>query len=96
MRDGFRETISGWTLIDDIEAIGEHIEASAAWVKANGGEAAMEPDERATVRLMIQTQVAKAIRHGEFEPYIPADLSDETIRKILNFDLETTWTKQRR
>lgn len=76
----------GWMLIDDIAAIGEYIEASAAWVKANGGEAAMEADERATVQLMIQTQVAKAIRAGEFEPFIPSDLDDATIREILNLE----------
>ena len=87
MRDGFREAIAGWTLIDDLNSLGDYIEASAAWVKANGGEKAMEPDERATVQLMIQTQVARAIRAGEFEPYIPAELSDEAIREICNFDL---------
>ena len=46
----------------------------------------MQPDERATVQLMIQTQVTKAIRSGEFEPFIPADLDDGTIRDILNMD----------
>jgi hypothetical protein len=87
VREGFREAISGWMLVDDVDAIGERIEASARWVKDNGGETAMEPDERATVRLMIQVQVTKAIRAGEFEPFIPSDLDDATIRKILNLDL---------
>jgi len=86
MREGFRAAISGWTLIDDIEILGEYIEASARWVKAHGGERAMEPDEKATAQLMIQCQVAKAIRAGHFEPYIPSDLSDEQIRDILKLD----------
>jgi hypothetical protein len=86
MRDGFREAISGWMLTDDVEGVGEHIEASAAWVKANGGDAAMEPDERAHVRMMILCQAERAIRRGDFEPYIPANLSDAEIREICNFD----------
>ena len=86
MRDGFREAISGWTLIDDVEILGEYIEASARWVKAHGGEQAMDEDEKATVQLMIQCQIAKAIRAGHFEPYFPADLPEETIRDIINFD----------
>lgn len=84
MREGFREAIAGWALIDDLNAIGDFIEASARFVEQNGGELAMEPDERAAVQMMIQTQVAKAIRAGHFEPYIPADLDDRAIRDILN------------
>ena len=86
MRDGFRDAIAGWTLIADVDAIGEHIEAAAAWTKANGGEKAMEEDEIATLRAMIALQVSTAIRLGEFEPLIPRDLDDESIREILNFD----------
>lgn len=86
MRDGFRDAISGWTLIDDVDLLGEYIEASARWVKANGGEKAMDADEKATVQLMIQCQVAKGIRAGHFEPYFPADLPDDVIRDILNRD----------
>lgn len=81
MRDGFREVISGWTLIHDVEAIGDRIELVADWEIENGP---LEEDERATVQLMIHTQVAWGIRLGYFEPFISADTDDETIRKILN------------
>lgn len=36
--------------------------------------------------MMIQCQVARGIRRGDFEPFIPADLDDETIRNILKLD----------
>ena len=80
MRDGFGETVSGWTLIHDVEALGERIEEAARWERDNGP---LEADERATVQLMIQTQVVWGIRRGDFEPYIPADLDDGAIREIL-------------
>lgn len=86
MRDGFREIVSGWTLVADVAAIGERIEEAARWTTAHGGEKAMLEDERATVRAMIQFQVGTAIRMGEFEPFIPRDLPDEDITAILNFD----------
>jgi hypothetical protein len=85
MRDGFREIISGWMLTDDVEGVGEYIEAGAAWARENGP---LEPDEQATVRMMIQCQVARGIRRGDFEPFIPADADDATIREILNFDVK--------
>ena len=84
MRDGFRDAIAGWTLIDDVDALGEYIEAAARWTKANGGEKAMHGDEKATLQLMIQCQATTAIRRGDFEPYFPADLPDDTIRDILD------------
>lgn len=86
MRDGFRDIVSGWTLVQDVAAIGEFIEEAASWTAANGGEKAMLDDERATVRAMIRFQVGTAIRMGEFEPFIPRDLPDEDITAILNFD----------
>lgn len=70
LREGFREIISGWMLIDDVEVLGERIEQAAEWTKANGP---LLPDEQATVRLMIKTQIAKGIRRGDFEPYIGRD-----------------------
>lgn len=86
MREGFREIISGWNLVHDVDAIGERIEDAARWTAANGGEKAMLDDERDTVRAMIRFQVGTAIRMGEFEPFIPRDLPDEDITDILNFD----------
>jgi len=81
MRDGFRETISGWTLIHDVEALGDRIQEAADWEVENGP---LEDDERATVRLMIETQVVWGIRRGDFEPFIPYDLGDDAIREILD------------
>lgn len=85
MRDGFRESITGWVLTDDVEGLGDYIEASAAWVKANGGDASMLDDERDMVRMMIQCQAARGIARGDFEPFIS---SDTDLLDILNFNPE--------
>lgn len=85
MRDGFREAVKGWMLTDDVEGVGEYIEASARWVKENGGEAALEDDERATVRMMIECQIVRGVKRGDFEPYFPADLDEGEIRRIINW-----------
>ena len=55
MRDGFREIVSGWTLISGMEDLTERIEQAAEWTKANGP---LEADEEATVKLMIETVVS--------------------------------------
>jgi hypothetical protein len=81
MRDGFRNTIRGWMLTDDVEELGEFIERSAVWAKANGP---LLEDEQATVRMMIRCQVARGIRRGDFEPFIPADTDPDD---VLNFDV---------
>lgn len=67
MRDQFREIVSGWTLVHDVEALGERIEDLADWARTNGP---LQPDEEATVKLMIETQIAWGIERGDFEPYI--------------------------
>lgn len=77
MRDGFHDIVSGWMLIDDVEALGEYIERAAEWTKANGP---LELDEHATVKMMIETQVAKGIRRGDFEPYIHGDWDDSHVK----------------
>jgi hypothetical protein len=82
MRDGFRDIVSGWMLTDDVEGVGEFIERSAEWAKANGP---LLKDEQATVRMMIQCQVARGIRRGDFEPFIPAGTDDATIKDIPQF-----------
>jgi hypothetical protein len=68
MRDGFREIVSGWMLVDDVEELGERIERAAAWSNDNGP---LEADEQATVKLMIQSQIARGIVRGDFEPFVP-------------------------
>jgi hypothetical protein len=79
MREGFLAIVDGWSLVDDFDDLTDRIERSAEWVEANG---ALLEDEAATVRLMIETQVAMGIRRGDFEPYIPADTDP---RDVLNF-----------
>jgi len=62
MRDGFKAVVSGWALVSGFDAITEHIEAAAKWTKENGP---LEPDEEATVKLMIEAQIARAENEGE-------------------------------
>jgi hypothetical protein len=66
MREGFKEVVSGWTLIKDVDVLGEYIEAAATWAKENGP---LENDEAATVKYMIECQIAQGIERGDFEPY---------------------------
>jgi hypothetical protein len=70
MREAFREIVSGWTLIDGIDDLTDRIERAAVWTQANGP---LEPDERATVELMIRAQVA----HGMPDLIRAAGLQDE-------------------
>jgi hypothetical protein len=67
MRDGFREIISGWTLIDDVDDISFRLEELARFSETNGP---FEEDELKTIKLMIDVQVARAVRWGYFAPYI--------------------------
>ena len=77
MRDGFREIVSGWTIIDDFDDLTDRIERAAEWTKANGP---LEADEEATVKLMIEAQIVRAIQRGDFEPYIPSDTDQRFLR----------------
>lgn len=58
MRDGFREIVSGWTLISGMDDITDRIERAAEWTKANGP---LDPDEQATIELMIKAQIARGM-----------------------------------
>ena len=77
MRDGFREIVSGWTIIDDFDDLTDRIERAAEWTKANGP---LEADEDATVKLMIEAQIARGIQRGDFEPYIHSDADPRFLR----------------
>ncbi len=77
MRDGFREIVSGWMIIDDFDDLTDRIERAAEWTTANGP---LQPDEEATVKLMIEAQIARGIRRGDFEPYIPSDTDPRFLR----------------
>lgn len=68
MRDGFREIVGGWMIIDDFDDLTERIERAVEWTAINGP---LQPDEEATVRMMIESQIARGI--GDFEPYIRGD-----------------------
>lgn len=62
MRDGFRDIVSGWTLYSGVGSLTERIEAAAEWTKANGP---LEPDEEATIRMMIEAQIARGGFRGD-------------------------------
>lgn len=55
LRPGFAAIASGWLLIDDFDALTECIETLADWTRANSP---LTDDEQATVRLMIDRQIA--------------------------------------
>jgi hypothetical protein len=58
MRDEFHEIVSGWTLISGINDITDRIERAAEWMEQNGP---LEPDEEATIKLMIESQIARGL-----------------------------------
>lgn len=64
MRDGFREIVDGWALIDDFDHLTDCIERAAEWTKANGP---LQPDEEATIKFMIECQIARGIDRGDFD-----------------------------
>lgn len=80
MRDGFRDIVDGWMLISGMEDITDRIERAAEWTKVNGP---LWPDERATISMMIECQVARGIVGGDFEPFIAGgdeDLAHRILR----------------
>lgn len=54
MRPEFLAITSGWTLVNDFDAMTERIERAADWSKNNGP---MLPDEHATIQFMIEYQI---------------------------------------
>jgi len=68
MRDEFAAIVSGWMLISGLDDLTERIETAAEWTKANGP---LRPDEEATIKLMIESQIARGIEQyglmGDFE-----------------------------
>lgn len=56
MRDEFHAIVDGWMLHSGIGDLTERIEAAAEWTKANGP---LQPDEHATIKLMIEAQIAR-------------------------------------
>ena len=86
MRDGFRDIAENWTQIENLGEITRRIVALAQWLKANGGEPAMERDERATFRSMVECQITRAVRAGAFEPFVASDVDEKAIADIFDFD----------
>lgn len=80
MRDAFLAIVSGWTLVDDDADLHDRINLTAMFKAAHG----LEPDEEATVKLMIRTQIARGVRDGHFEPFISSGMSEEELRKMLD------------
>jgi hypothetical protein len=58
VRQAFKDIVSGWTLYDGIEDLTDRIERAAVWTKANGP---LESDEEATIKLMIEAQIARGL-----------------------------------
>lgn len=84
-RDGFKAIADGWMLVDDFDELTDRIERLGEWTKVNGP---LLPDEESTVRLMIESQIAKGIARGDFEPFIPAKgpkLLDEIKRMMSSY-----------
>jgi len=61
MRDEFRAIASGWMLIDGMDDITDRIERLGEWTEVNGP---LEPDEEATVKMMIECQIARGFELG--------------------------------
>lgn len=68
-RDSFKAIADGWMLVDDFDELTDRIERLAVWT---GQNKPLTPDEESTVQLMIESQVAKGVARGDFEPFIPA------------------------
>ncbi len=66
MRDGFHDIVSGWTLLIGLGPLTERIEEAAEWTRRNGP---LEPDEEATVRLMIECQIARGGFSGDDDDF---------------------------
>ena len=66
MRPEFKTIVEGWTLHSGIGDLTERIEAAAEWTKANGP---LQPDEEATIKLMIEAQIARGMGGDDYESF---------------------------
>lgn len=57
MREDFEAIVSGWTF-DDLDGLTERIEFAAEWTTRHGP---LLPGEEATIRAMIESQVARGL-----------------------------------
>jgi hypothetical protein len=56
VRSEFHNIVSGWTLISGIDDLTDRIERAGEWTKLNGP---LDPDEEATIKMMIESQIAR-------------------------------------
>lgn len=70
LRPGFSDIVSGWMLISGIDDLTDRIERASKWTKANGP---LLPDEEATIKLMIEAQIAR----GLWPEGAPVDLAPD-------------------
>lgn len=56
MRQGFKDIVGGWMLIDCFDDLTDRIERAAEWTKENGP---LQPLEEATVKMMIEAQCVR-------------------------------------
>lgn len=57
MRDGLREILSGWMLLDDLGALDDRIRRAMIWLADNRP---VEPDEESTIEFMIESGITRA------------------------------------
>jgi len=77
MRAEFQAIVSGWTLTSDVEDLGEYLEATARFIATADGP--LEADEERTIAMMVECQIARGIRRGDFEPFLISDDDDEEV-----------------
>jgi site-specific recombinase XerC len=76
--DRWDEIVSGWMLVDDHDELTDRIEALAKLMNEAGMHLAdLSELQAATVKMMVEVQVARSVRDGWFEPYIFAELKVE-------------------
>lgn len=71
LRPAFEEIVSGWMLITGLDDLTDRIERAAEWTKLNGP---LLPDEAATIKMMIECQIARGFSEFGFEGPIEEDI----------------------
>jgi len=67
----FEEIVSGWMLIDGMEDITMRIESVGFMMrKFNITLSDLDEQERKTLEMMIESQIARGIARGDFAPYL--------------------------
>ena len=65
--EDFRELVAGWMLVDDFDELTDRIDAVSALMKREGIKLEDLDDlQRPTVRMMIESLVARGVKNGDF------------------------------